>query len=507
MISNHVFDFLNLFFSRFGGHERDDDVSGWQAGYHTGCIGKRGKEQKLRKEEEMGGCQDTMKIWMTLFSIDYFTSNRQKHLSSLNTTEQPFMLSNSLISCRLLRYMIIGALSLTANLNVGVNAFSNSYSKNAFHSQRSYLRSTSSLNGLASSGDVTTSASSLPSAAIDQTSTLTLLEHINLNVPNHDHILDFYIKVLGCGLDPRKAHNVEKGSGTIWANCGASQFHLPHGEEAQVIPGSIGLWYDDLTPLKGRLASYDDDNENTNTNTKPFAQYSFQEINGKDTVRIMDHYGNIFYCREGNEPIVSNDPNQSEEIMRTVQQPLLHKDDPAHLEEYASVAETYGISQGQTTECKGISYVEFLIKEKKAPKIAEFYDCVFDAPTTVFTDPSTEEEVAIVAFGSIDETTGRSSQSLIFRESSMELPPYDGHHIALYVGKNKDDFEHAFKNVLEAQVVWVNPRFSDKVDNVNTAKKWKQFRFKNLTDLRVGKKIHELEHEVKSAEHDSWPGK
>jgi hypothetical protein len=89
----------------------------------------------------------------------------------------------------------------------------------------------------------------------------------------------------------------------------------------------------------------------------------------------------------------------------------------------------------------------------------------------------------------------------------MELPPYDGHHIALYVGKNKDDFEHAFKNVLEAQVVWVNPRFSDKVDNVNTAKKWKQFRFKNLTDLRVGKKIHELEHEVKSAEHDSWPGK
>jgi len=421
--------------------------------------------------------------------------------------------------------MSIGALSLSLsiNVNVSVNAFANTNTntntKNAFQfPPRSYFRPhPSSLNGLASSGDVTTTDSSLPPAAIDQTSTLTLLEHINLNVPNHDHILDFYITLLGCGLDPRKAINVKKGSGTVWANCGASQFHLPYGEEAQVIPGSIGLWYDDLTPLKERLAAYDasaSSNQQKDPKPKPFAQHSFQEINGKDTVRIMDHYGNIFYCRQGNAPIIvqvqdpiEDEKKQLEEIMRTAHQPILNKDDPAHTDsELASIVETYGIPQGQTTECKGISYVEFLVKETKAPKIAEFYDCVFDAPTTVFTDPSTKEQVAIVAFGSIDETTGRSSQSLIFRESPMDLPPYDGHHISLYVGNCKDDFEQAFKNVLEAQVLWVNPRFNDKVTNVNTAKKWKQFRFKNLTDLRVGKKIHELEHEVKSAEQDAWPG-
>ena len=54
--------------------------------------------------------------------------------------------------------------------------------------------------------------------------------------------------------------------------------------------------------------------------------------------------------------------------------------------------------------------------------------------------------------------------------------------------------------------MWVNPRFSDRVTNMNTAKKWKQFRFKNLTDLKTGKKIIELEHEVRSVEHDAWPG-
>ena len=410
------------------------------------------------------------------------------------------MSSSSLMTCRLLRCMSIGALTFTAN--TGVNAFT-VHNNRAFHSTR-FRTSPSSLNGIISglteSGDI---SSSSVAPAIDKISTLTLLEHINLNVPNHDYILDFYIHVLGLGLDPRRAANVNKGSGTVWANCGASQFHLPYGEEAQVIPGSIGLWYDDLQQLKGRLASYDDKDE------KPFVQYSTEDSNGRETVRIMDHYGNIFYCRKGNEPIVfpdPNDPSQTyDEVMRSVTQPIL-TNDPSDIEEYSSAAEKYGIPQGQPTECRGISYVEFLVPQNRVSRIAEFYDCVFDATTTVFTDPATEEEVAIVAFGSIDET-GRSSQCLIFRETTMELPAYDGHHISLYVGDSKDDFEQAFKNAEEAQVLWVNPRFSDKVTNINTAKKWKQFRFKNLIDMRVGFPIHELEHEVRSVEHDSWPGR
>ncbi len=389
---------------------------------------------------------------------------------------------------RLLTY--VGALTASISRNCGVSSFS-------LHGEKSItahrLRfKTTSLKSLASSGDVTSSPTSF-----ENTSTLTLLEHVNLNVPDHEYILDFYCNVLGFGLDPRRAQNVVKGSGTVWANCGASQFHLPVGE-AQVIPGSIGLWYDSIDGLKDRLKEYGDNEDPSKK--KPFAQYSIEdEGSDREAVRIMDNYGNIFYCRKRS---VGDDEMQ---IMLTAKQPVLYKTEK-DIEEYTSAAEKYGLDVDEETECKGISYVEFLVPRGITAQIAEFYDCVFDAMTTVFTDPSTNDDVAIVAFGSIDEV-GRASQNLIFRESDMELPTYDGHHVALYVGNDKADFEQAFKNVLEAQVLWVNPRFSDKVTNLNTAKKWKQFRFKNITNLKTGKKIFELEHECRSVEHDAWPGR
>jgi catechol 2,3-dioxygenase-like lactoylglutathione lyase family enzyme len=337
-------------------------------------------------------------------------------------------------------------------------------------------------------------------------STLSLLEHVNLNVPNHDYILDFYINILGCGLDPRTANEVNQGSGTVWCNAGASQFHLPYGEEAQVIPGSIGLWYDSLDGLKERLAKYED----LDDDKKCFAQYSIENKGDeqRESVRIMDNYGNVFFCRKGNPPIEfeHNDGKVEKELIRTAKQPIITTEDE-DVEKYGNAATQYGLAKGEESECKGISYIEILVPRNKAGKIAEFYECVFDATTTVFTDPVTGDDVTIVAFGFINPDTGRSSQTLLFRESDAELPPYDGHHIALYVGSCKEDFEEAFKNVLNAQVLWVNPRFSDKVTNLNTAKKWKQLRFKNITDLKTGKPIIELEHEVRSVENDAWPGK
>jgi hypothetical protein len=45
---------------------------------------------------------------------------------------------------------------------------------------------------------------------------LTLLEHVNLNIPEHKYALPFYLDILGFGLDPRRAQNVVKGSGTVW---------------------------------------------------------------------------------------------------------------------------------------------------------------------------------------------------------------------------------------------------------------------------------------------------
>jgi hypothetical protein len=385
------------------------------------------------------------------------------------------------------------------------------------------------LKALISSGETSSNENIVDEDANDNTSTMTLLEHINLNVPNHDYILDFYCHILGMGLDPRRSQNVVKGSGTVWANCGASQFHLPFGDVAQTIPGSIGLVYDNdsLDNIVYRIENFNPDTDCEHP-VKEYEIVSTDDDGKVHCLRIIDQYDNCFYCRK---QLPSNDDDNS--IMKTAKQPLVYTE--TKHEQYKSgiidkktlgpiqseqdVLERFGLFENEETECKGISYVEFNVPKYKNAKygdttiedIAEFYNCVFDAPTNVVSDPNNDGvQIAIIGLGSIDPNSGKSSQSILFRQmmdEDYELPKYDGHHIALYVGSNKADFEKAFANTMEAGVVWVNPRFSDRVTNVNTAKKWRQYRFKDLVSLEKGRKIFELEHEVRSIEHDAWPGR
>lgn len=339
-------------------------------------------------------------------------------------------------------------------------------------------------------------------------STLTLLEHINLNIPNHDHI-DFYFKVLGCGIDPRKASNLKPSSTgstststgststgttstspkkTLWANLGASQFHLPYGPTGQAIPGRIGLYYyQSLEGLKKRIQEY------------PSCFATFELGHDKNTnreyVQLTDHYGNVFVCRSKQE-------KHSDD--RNLRQPIVAKNDTV---QWDVIATTYGLD-GET-ECRGIEYVEFFCPPGSASKIALFYESLLDATTNVVattatTDTNAALSIAIIAIGDI-YASGRSTQSLLFRETLEEIPPYDGHHIALYVGENSADFEQAFRNAQISDVLWKNPRFSDQVDNLDEARKEQQFRFKDILDIQTGECIMELEHELRSINHPSWP--
>jgi len=326
-------------------------------------------------------------------------------------------------------------------------------------------------------------AASSTSTIVDR-STLTLLEHINLNIPNHDHI-DLYFKVLGCGMDPRKAQNLKPGAAkkTLWANCGASQFHLPKGEVGQKIPGHIGLRVTSLADLKERLQTGKEHCE------------SFHEGNdsrtGRPHIYIQDHYGNAFICREPHQ--------QTQSKSASLQQPFIKPSD-SH---WGSIATEYGREQ---TECLGIDYVEFSCRPQQAERIAMFYEALLDATTNVVSlDATGQQKAAVIGVGNIDET-GKAEQSLLFRETSDPIPEYDGHHIALYVGESAQDFEQAFKNALLANVVWKNPRFSDQVDNLEEARKEQQFRFKEIIDIETGVPIMELEHEMRSINHPSWPG-
>ena len=367
---------------------------------------------------------------------------------------------------------------------------------------------------------------------VDQ-STLTLLEHVNLNVPSQTFILPFYYDLLGCGMDPRKAANVvvvganandddddedddpssstknKHKKQTLWANCGASQFHLPHGTTAQRIPGMIGVRYNSLDGVKERLQQQQSSTDpNVKACVKSFTMGTSPTAG--DYVKLTDAYDNVFFCRSGGNPL-SHHPHWQQPIMTPP-----NEDDDDTTEEQPwkkDVANRYGRT---VTDCCGIDFVEYPCPVGTAERIALFYDSVLDATTSILTandcnndnddDDDSKKKIAIVAFGNV-RASGKADQSLIFRETSEPIPKYDGHHIAMYIGQSQADFERAFQNAEMANIVWVNPRFSDKAMTLEGAKKWKQFRFKDIVDMKTGKPIFQLEHEMRSIEHEAWPGK
>jgi hypothetical protein len=234
-------------------------------------------------------------------------------------------------------------------------------------------------------------------------STLTLLEHVNLNVPSHEYILPFYFDLLGCGMDPRKASNLKSDAPkkTLWANCGASQFHLPFGDVAQRIPGHIGLRFDSLEGLKSRLLADPDDSlavKSYEIGKDPRSQREF--------VKLVDRYDNVFYCRVG-EPVHTDK-----------RQPIMG---PEEAEEWGDDAAKYGRLE---SDCRGLDYVEFLCPKGSAEKIALFYESVLDATTTCV-EVGPGENIAIIAFGNVDEN-GKADQSLLFQETTESLDSQPG---------------------------------------------------------------------------------
>jgi hypothetical protein len=122
----------------------------------------------------------------------------------------------------------------------------------------------------------------------------------------------------------------------------------------------------------------------------------------------------------------------------------------------------------------GISYVEFLVVPGAVNAIARFYHEALGAPSSV-------EQTANGALGRVK--IGRN-QALIFRETRESLPPFDGHHIAIYVAQFSGPFR------------WLDDRklITEGVRN-------HQFRFKDIVDPADGRPVFALEHEVRSLHH------
>jgi hypothetical protein len=118
----------------------------------------------------------------------------------------------------------------------------------------------------------------------------------------------------------------------------------------------------------------------------------------------------------------------------------------------------------------GMAYVEFDVPKGAAKGIAGFYKRVFGTLTHV------EKAAAHVSVG--------QGQELVFRETAKAIPAYDGHHIQVYVA----NFSAPHKQLLDRKLV---------TEESNQY----QYRFTDIVDPESGKKLFEIEHEVRSMTH------
>jgi len=122
----------------------------------------------------------------------------------------------------------------------------------------------------------------------------------------------------------------------------------------------------------------------------------------------------------------------------------------------------------------GMPYVEFLAGRGTAASIAAFYEQVMRAPAALERDG--HDAVARVSIG--------RDQWLLFREADEAIPPYDGHHIAVYVA----NFTGPYTFLRDRGLI------TEDVRN-------RQFRFQDIVDPRTGERVFVLEHEVRSLHH------
>lgn len=118
----------------------------------------------------------------------------------------------------------------------------------------------------------------------------------------------------------------------------------------------------------------------------------------------------------------------------------------------------------------GLAYVDFDVPPGTAEGIARFYDQIMRAP-------------ARAASGRASVSVGRG-QRLYFTETRAPIPDYDGHHIQIYIA----DFSTPYRWLKERELI-----------NMETdAHEW---RLQWITDPADGRRLFQIEHEVRSMKH------
>jgi hypothetical protein len=119
-------------------------------------------------------------------------------------------------------------------------------------------------------------------------------------------------------------------------------------------------------------------------------------------------------------------------------------------------------------------YVEFDVPAGSAEGITQFYAEIMGATTDVVS-----REGARAA----SVSAGRD-QRLFFRETAQRLPPYDGHHVQIYIA----DFSGPYRRLVERNLITLE----------TDAHEW---RFQNIVNPQTNQTLFTVEHEVRSLKH------
>ena len=247
------------------------------------------------------------------------------------------------------------------------------------------------------------------------------LEHFNVVIPDQRLATLFYVVGLGGTRDPYLFTGLEN----MWVNFGRTQCHLPSRDpkpRAEVLRGTAGFVVPSLDELMKRL-----------------------EHAGKEMKRVVPELPNKFSFKRQGETVEATCPWGN--------RVRCHAPGPDF---------------GRTE--LGLVYVEFDVPRGTSEGIASFYNEVMKAP-------------ASATKGKATVRVGRE-QRLIFAETDAGLPPYDNHHIQIYIA----DFVTPYE--------WLKSR--DLITMETDANEW---RFQWIVDPKDGKKLFQIEHETRSMKH------
>ncbi len=222
------------------------------------------------------------------------------------------------------------------------------------------------------------------------------------------------------GLGFTRDPYVMVSTNNMWINMGTSQFHLPTGGP-DVLRGVAGLVVPDRAALLARLARVKGELDGT--------KFAYAERN--DYVEATCPWGNRFRIHEPNEKLFG---------------PIM----------------------------LGLPYITFDVPKGTVEGIARFYREILD--TAAATGDDGEGHKAWVQVG--------PKQHLIFCETDKPLPPYDQHHLQIYIS----DFAGPYKKLAELGLLT-----ADVLEH--------EYRFTDIVDLDTRKPLFTVEHEVRSLRH------